>query len=386
MKRFFLSLLAPLALLYSCNEPMEIKDWSFEISAQAAFNEQDMKSTLYLKLDKGCPEQAYKVTYTIDDDPSTSATEQIKFDDSFKASIKLPDLEVGDHQISLQYTTENFQQQGHCDFKVTVGEFKIHAEVNTGSTTSSALLVSLVQGRSTERYSVKVRIEDKVVAQQDNINFEKTPIVSLALPLLRPGEHMTEVSVSDGRATKEIEVKFIEPLRQPNLDMAIERSASTGRTRFRITSNPYNLSVAVYDSLVVKGRCDYHVCSYIEDNTENKTAYKEMCDIVEIDRFVPAIGTWYNLTDTQTKEDIITSQFMENSKWSGSWSNTGDGGFEYIKVSDGYSYFKIESSTHHLQVDFEKLDGITVNVTNSERDVILNKVPISKGKYSYKLK
>lgn len=373
-------------LLASCNEPMEIKDWSFEISAQAVFNEQDMKSTLYLKLDKGCPEQAYKVTYTIDDDPSTSVTEQIKFDDAFKASIKLPDLKVGDHQITLQYTTENFQSQGHCDFKVTVGEFKIHAEVNTGSTTSSALLISLVQGRSTERYSVKVRIKDTVVAQQENINFEKTPIVSLALPLLRPGEHKTEVTVSDGRATKEMEVKFTEPLRHPNLDMAIERSASTGRTRFRITNNPYNLSVAVYDSLVVKGRCDYHVCSYIEDHTENKTAFKEMCDIVEIDRFVPAIGTWYNLTDTQTKEDIITSQFMENSKWSGSWSSTGEGGFEYIKVSDGYSYFKIESSTHHLQVDFEKLDGITVNVTNSERDVILNKVPISKGKYSYKLK
>lgn len=373
-------------LLASCNEPMEIKDWSFEISAQAVFNEQDMKSTLYLKLDKGCPEQAYKVTYTIDDDPSTSATEQIKFDDAFKASIKLPDMEVGDHQITLQYTTENFQSQGHCDFKVTVGEFKIHAEVNTGSTTSSALLVSLVQGRSTERYSVKVRIEDKVVAQQENINFEKTPIVSLALPLLRPGEHKTEVTVSDGRATKEMEVKFTEPLRQPNLDMSIERSTSTGRTRFKITSNPYNLSVSVYDSLVVKGRCDYHVCSYIEDHTENKTAYKEMCDIAEIDRFVPVVGTWYNLTDTQTKEDIITSQFMENSKWSGSWSNKGDGGFEYIKVSDGYSYFKIESSTHHLQVDFEKLDGITVNVTNSERDVILNKVPINKGKYSYKLK
>lgn len=386
MKRLILSLLTPMILLASCNEPMEIKDWSFEISAQAVFNEQDMKSTLYLKLDKGCPEQAYKVTYTIDDDPSTSATEQIKFDDAFKASIKLPDLEVGDHQITLQYTTENFQFQGHCDFKVTVGEFKIHAEVNTGSTTSSALLVSLVQGRSTERYSVKVCIEDKVVAQQENINFEKTPIVSLALPLLRPGEHKTEVTVSDGRATKEMEVKFTEPLRQPNLDMSIERSTSTGRTRFKITSNPYNLSVSVYDSLVVKGRCDYHVCSYIEDHTENKTAYKEMCDIAEIDRFVPVVGTWYNLTDTQTKEDIITSQFMENSKWSGSWSNTGDGGFEYIKVSDGYSYFKIESSTHHLQVDFEKLDGITVNVTNSERDVILNKVPINKGKYSYKLK
>ncbi|MCQ2133982.1 MAG: hypothetical protein MJY88_03350 [Bacteroidales bacterium] len=386
MKRLILSLLTPMILLASCNEPMEIKDWSFEISAQAVFNEQDMKSTLYLKLDKGCPEQAYKVTYTIDDDPSTSATEQIKFDDAFKASIKLPDMEVGDHQITLRYTTENFQSQGHCDFKVTVGEFKIHAEVNTGSTTSSALLVSLVQGRSTERYSVKVRIEDKVVAQQENINFEKTPIVSLALPLLRPGEHKTEVTVSDGRATKEMEVKFTEPLRQPNLDMSIERSTSTGRTRFKITSNPHNLSVSVYDSLVVKGRCDYHVCSYIEDHTENKTAYKEMCDIAEIDRFVPVVGTWYNLTDTQTKEDIITSQFMENSKWSGSWSNTGDGGFEYIKVSDGYSYFKIESSTHHLQVDFEKLDGITVNVTNSERDVILNKVPINKGKYSYKLK
>ena len=66
-----------------------------------------------------------------------------------------------------------------------------------------------------------------------------------------------------------------------------------------VRSNPYGLSVAVKDSLVVKGS-DYHVCSYYEDRVDYKTANKEVCDIVELDRFVPMVGRWYNLTDTQS--------------------------------------------------------------------------------------
>ena len=80
----------------------------------------------------------------------------------------------------------------------------------------------------------------------------------------------------------------------------------------------------------------------------------------------------------------MTSQSIPNSTWSAEWSNTGEGGYDYFQVPDGLSYFKVESSTHHMSVDFETLLGVTVRVTNSEKTVIWNKVPIGES-YSYKL-
>lgn len=385
MKRIILALL-PCLLLFSCVKPSSVRDLSFQISSRAVFDENEMKSTLHLSLDKGCPENSYTLNCTIDDDPSLSFSEVIPFGDDMKASILLPDLEIGSHELALEYSTDVYRQKGICKLEVTVGNFAVHAEVNTESVSRSTLMVSLVQGRPTEAYSVSAKIKGTTIAEMDGIDFRKTPIASLPLPVQRPGSYDLDVIASDGRTSVSSKVSYKEPLRHPELNMEIARSLSTGKTRFRVTSNPYGLSVAVYDSLVVKGRCDYHVCSVYEDRVDYKTAYKEACDIAELTRFVPVIGTWYNLTDTQTKEDIITSQFMSNSKWSGSWSNTGEGGFEYTQVDDGVSFFKIVSSTHHMKLAFEVIDGITVNVSNSERDVVLNGTVIPSGRYSYKLK
>lgn len=388
MKARLIAIMAAVAALAcSCGERIiEVTDTSFRISAQAVFSEENLASTLYLTLEKGCRDDQYQVSCTIDGNPGTSFDSSVKFSASGRAEIPLPELEVGSHRLGLEYSTDNYRQEDVCVLEVTLGKFDIHAEVSTESSTRSALLVSLVQGRATEVYSVKVTSEGETIAKMDGIDFRSTPIVSIPLPLMRPGSYNLDVSASDGRTDISTRVSFREPLRYTEVNMEIARSSSTGKTRFRVTSNPYDLSVAVYDSLVVKGRCDYHVCSYIEDRLDYKTSYLVNCDIVDLPRFQPSTGTWYNLTDTQTKEDLITNQRIANSTWRGHWDDSGEGGWQYAQEPDGYSYYTIESSAHHMTLAFEVIDGITVNVTNSERDVFINKVAVPVGRYSYRLR
>lgn len=394
MRQFQLAILGALLLAFtSCNDVIAVTDYSFEFSGRHYASGDD--NYISLTLEDGCPLQKYGVSYVIDSDPSLVLTDdsgsQVKTGSSHDFSKgpkawRLPLLRIGEHEVDFTITGENFSQTMKVPFSVTSEPFSLHAEVKSDlSAGTSTLLLSLAEGIADKDYTGFVYVDDVVVDKNGfKVNFRTTPILSLVMPLVRPGSHAIRVEIGDGKGSDSLSFLYDEPLRYPDVQVEISRSPSTGKTRFMVRSNPYGLSVAVRDSLVVKGRCDYHVCSSYEDRVDNKTAYKELCDISQYDRFVPVVGRWYDLTDTQSKEDIITSQFMANSTWSGYWSNTGEGGYEYVQVADGYSHYKIESSTHHMSVDIETLLGVTVHVTNSEKTVIWNKVPIGES-YSYKL-
>lgn len=394
MKKYFHILLAAVSLLCSCDPTnISVVDNSFNFVAKSSAN--GTQNYIHLTLESGCNEARYEVSYLIDDDPSmvlmddksgefaSGSTVDFK---SRAVAWRLPVLRKGDHGITFTIRTDEYEQVLKYQFSISSEPFAIHAEVKSdlGAGTST-LLLSLAEGVADKEYKGHVFIDEEDIDKRGfTVNFKTTPILSVVIPLVRPGSHNITVVMEDELSKEEVSFLYEEPLRYPDMQVEISRSPSTGKTRFMVRSNPYGLSVAVKDSLVVKGRCDYHVCSYYEDRVDYKTAYKEVCDIVELDRFVPVVGRWYNLTDTQSKEDIITSQSIANSTWKGEWSNTGEGGFEYSQVPDGYSYYKIESSTHNMTIDFETLLGVTVHVTNSERDVVINGTPIRQT-YDYKL-
>ena len=394
MRHSYIALAGALLLvLSSCNDVMSVTDYSFEFSGRHYTSGDD--NYISLTLEDGCPLQKYEVTYVIDDDPTLTLCDDkgtvVKSGSSHDfgkgpKAWRLPLLRIGEHMVSFGISGENYSQSLKVPFSITSEPFSLHAEVKSDlSAGTSTLLLSLAEGIADKDYTGFVYVDDELVDKNGFVvNFRNTPILSIVMPLVRPGSHAIRVEIGDGRGGDSLSFLYDETLRYPDLQVEISRSPSTGKTRFMVRSNPYGLSVAVRDSLVVKGRCDYHVCSSYEDRVDNKTAYKELCDISQYDRFVPVVGRWYDLTDTQSKEEIITSQFMANSTWSSYWSNTGEGGYEYVQVADGYSHYKIESSTHHMSVDFETLLGVTVHVTNSEKTVIWNKVPIGES-YSYKL-
>ena len=108
-----------------------------------------------------------------------------------------------------------------------------------------------------------------------------------------------------------------------------------------------------------------------------------MCDVVELSRFVPETGRWYDLTATALLETTMTNCTIKNTKWVSEWLDVMDGIEQWWEVDDGYANFVVVSSTHHLTVDFESLLGVRVNVTCPTETVVWNGEEVKGGSYSY---
>ena len=376
----------------SCNGVIAVTDYSFEFSGRHYASVDD--NYISLTLEEGCPLQKYGVAYVIDSDPSLVLTDdsgsQVKSGSSHDFSKgpkawRLPILRIGEHEVDFTITGENFSQVLKVPFSVTSEPFSLHAEVSTDqSAGTSTLLLTLAQGVADRDYDGKVSIDGEEIKGLDfKVNFKKTPILKLNLPLARPGTHDVDVELTHGDQVRSASFRFTEPLRYPDVDVEIARSPSTGKTRLMVRSNPYSLSLAVRDSLVVRGYCKYHRCSYIEDRLDYFTEWKELCDVVTLERSVPKTGFWYDLTATELLETTLTNISIKNTRWDAVWNNAFEGFLEYFVVDDGLSFFEVDSTVHYIKLDFEALLGVKVNVTCTDETVVLNGTPVEGGKHSY---
>ena len=393
MRQFHLAILAALLLVFtSCNGVIAVTDYSFKFSGRHYASVDD--NYISLTLEEGCPLQKYGVAYVIDSDPSLVLTDdsgsQVKTGSSHDfskgpKSWRLPPLRIGEHEVDFTITGENFSQVLKVPFSVTSEPFSLHAEVSTDqSAGTSTLLLTLAQGVADRDYDGKVSIDGEEIKGLDfKVNFKKTPILKLNLPLARPGTHDVDVELTHGDQVRSASFRFTEPLRYPDVDVEIARSPSTGKTRLMVRSNPYSLSLAVRDSLVVRGYCKYHRCSYIEDRLDYFTEWKELCDVVTLERSVPKTGFWYDLTATELLETTLTNISIKNTRWDAVWNNAFEGFMEYFVVDDGLSFFEVDSTVHYIKLDFEALLGVKVNVTCTDETVVLNGTPVEGGKHSY---
>ena len=393
MRQFHLAILAALLLVFtSCNGVIAVTDYSFKFSGRHYASVDD--NYISLTLEDGCPLQKYGVAYVIDSDPSLVLTDdsgsQVKSGSSHDFSKgpkawRLPILRIGEHEVDFTITGENFSQVLKVPFSVTSEPFSLHAEVSTDqSAGTSTMLLTLAQGVADRDYDGTVSIDGERVKGLDfKVNFKQTPILKLNLPLARPGTHDVDVELTHGDQVRSASFRFTEPLRYPDVDVEIARSPSTGKTRLMVRSNPYSLSLAVRDSLVVRGYCKYHRCSYIEDRLDYFTEWKELCDVVTLERSVPKTGFWYDLTATVLLETTLTNISIKNTRWDAVWNNAFEGFMEYFVVDDGLSFFEVDSTVHYIKLDFEALLGVKVNVTCTDETVVLNGTPVEGGKHSY---
>ena len=392
MKKTILFSVAALIVAVSCNEPIQVSDNSFEFEAKHLLSGED--NLITFSLEKGCPEKEYTLTYLIDSDPSLVLAEDggAPFEsgsalDFSKGPVtyRLPVLKAGEHLASFRLATELYSRESEMAFTVTYEPFSLHAEVSTDqSAGTSTMLLTLAQGVADRDYDGTVSIDGEEIKGLDfKVNFKKTPILKLNLPLVRPGTHDVTVKLTHGDQVRSASFRFTEPLRYPDVDVEIARSPSTGKTRLMVRSNPYSLSLAVRDSLVVRGYCKYHRCSNIEDRLDYFTEWKELCDVVTLERSVPKTGFWYDLTATELLETTLTNISIKNTRWDAVWNNAFEGFLEYFVVDDGMSFFEVDSTVHHIKLDFEALLGVRVNVTCTDETVVLNGTPVEGGKHSY---
>lgn len=396
MNRYITSILAPCLLCMaalSCDPaPIAVKDNSFTFSSRHYLSGEE--NLISLTLEKGCPQCDYTLDYVIDGDPSLMLSRQggaelpsgsaVSFRDG-PVSLLLPALAEGEHKASLTLSTEDYSIGGDLAFTVTFEPFSLHAEVSTDqSAGTSTMLLTLAQGVADRDYDGTVSIDGERVKGLDfKVNFKKTPILKLNLPLVRPGTHDVTVKLTHGDQVRSASFRFTEPLRYPDVDVEIARSPSTGKTRLMVRSNPYSLSLAVRDSLVVRGNCKYHRCSNVEGRLDYFTEWKELCDVVTIERSVPKTGFWYDLTATELLETTLSNITIKNTTWESEWLDIMDGVEQWWEVDDGYANYVVDSSVHHITLDFEALLGVRVNVTCTDETVVLNGTKVEGGKHSY---
>ena len=396
MRTPLLYILAPCLLcaaLLSCDPaPIAVEDNSFAFSVRHYLSgEENMVS---ITLDKGCPQCDYDMEYVIDSDPSLILSRQggesvpSGSSVSFKSgpvSFLLPALAEGEHMAQFRLSSEDYSTQVDAIFTITLEPFSLHAEVATDqSASTSTLLLSLSEGVMDRDYEGTVTLDGERVKGLDfKVNFKKTPILKLNLPLVRPGTHDVTVDLNHGDMQRSAAFKFTEPLRYPDVDVEIARSPSTGKTRLMVRSNPYSLSLAVRDSLVVRGNCKYHRCSNVEGRLDYFTEWKELCDVVTLERSVPKTGFWYDLTATELLETTLSNITIKNTTWESEWLDIMDGVEQWWEVDDGYANYVVDSSVHHITLDFEALLGVRVNVTCTDETVVLNGTQVEGGKHSY---
>ena len=386
------ALIAALIVAVSCNEPIQVSDNSFEFEAKHLLSGED--NLITFSLEKGCLEKEYTLTYLIDSDPSLILSDDgsIPFEsgspiDFSKGPVtyRLPVLMAGEHLASFRLATELYSRESEIAFTVTYEPFSLHAEVSTDqSAGTSTMLLTLAQGVADRDYEGTVSIDGERVKGLDfKVNFKQTPILKLNLPLVRPGTHDVDVELTHGDQVRSASFRFSEPLRYPDVDVEIARSPSTGKTRLMVRSNPYSLSLAVRDSLVVRGNCKYHRCSNVEGRLDYFTEWKELCDVVTLERSVPKTGFWYDLTATELLDTTLSNITIKNTKWVSEWLDVMDGIEQWWQVDDGYSNYVVDSSVHHITLDFEALLGVRVNVTCTDETVVLNGTKVEGGKHSY---
>lgn len=395
MKRTIAIISAALAAV-CCGEPvLQVTDNSFEFASKVEFVTEAMRARLTLTKLKGADTE-YTITCSIDGDPTllledaSGNTLSSRFTADFSQGPAivwtLPRLTSGTHSMEINIQSETISQNLYEEFSIVVDSFTVHAEVKAvAGDDRSSVLVSLTEGVRDRDYEGTVHVDGAEEGTAFSGNFATSPIITVPLPLLRPGWHEVEVRLTDGITTESASLPFDEPLRHSTIDVYISHNIGSGKTMMTVGPNPYGITFTVRDSLTVKGTCDYHRATSSEGSTVSYHEEKTLTDAAAIGPIVPKEGTKYMLADRDALERTMEDFVVENTTWKQEWKSDGEGYWAYTVVSDGVSHYKVTSSVDRLTATIEKIDGVTAVVHCSDEGFMWNGVTLGGADYSYRL-
>lgn len=380
MKQYFHTLFSPAlialgAILSSCNpSQIEVVDHSFDISAKVSYDRESMESTLALQLERGDSQNSYSVSYSIDGeyvpvllDQYGNAVKNI-FSLSFKSSpavrYSLSELRSGNHTLSFDISTDNHSIHLDCPFTVEVDRFSIHAEANTSSSVSSVVLVSLVSGRTDKLYEISIlSSEGETLATEKDVDFQSTPIVSVALPLLRPGQYSLHVEVSDGMTVQDAEIILQEPVRHPRMQVKLLYNSTTNSIGLAAVDNPYGLSLSAEVEGKVQGSVTVNLESgYFHGGPDRRTYTREIGDTFRRDAFVPVPGKTEELCCFNDLDRQMREQFMQSYVWVEGYDREQEEEGTWCLHFTMPEYFKVTGHTAAVRITYEKIEGVTVTL------------------------
>lgn len=303
MKTPLILLAAVAALLIPSCTPtaIDVVDKSYEIRSDVSFDKDALRSVVTFTLERGDADKTYEMTYSIDgeylsqmhDLSGNPVQNNFKLDFRRSPSVRyyIEGLPYGPHVLSLDISCDGITRHLDCPFDVPLDRFAFHAETNTGSSVSSAVMVSLLEGRTDKLYSVEVRSGDETLASCSDVDFSVTPICSAALPVMRPGTYPIDVILSDGLMTVSEELVLDEPVRFPEVRYSLKYNTISNSIELSVDRNPYRLWMRTETDMSVSGSCWVNLQTGYFHGGPNTTKHtKSLAESVSTDRLVPDAG------------------------------------------------------------------------------------------------
>ena len=370
--------------------PYKVNDYSFKMQADIEYDAVNLSHILFLSLLEGSRDDVYTISYTVDGGHSVKLKDiggqekGASFTEDFKdATIRSYDLsraEKGKHMMKMIISTRNYSQTLEIPYAVDALPFSIHAEMETGGS-SSVMMLTLKEGDAATEYNASIILDGKTIASP-KVNFSKNPIFRYTLPTTRPGKHDISVQLTDGYTVEKTSVSYSEPVRHPYIDITLKHNDSNGKHYMEIGSNPYDIELSFKTSLTITGKSTY--CTSTYEYYYSDITYASKTKTLSDSNSFSGIygGDSVTLIDRDALALKMTSSY-EMSNIMTYFPGEGDGECvgidEYRCTGQERSYYKITKEDLRIDINGEKVTGVTLRIKNNIGAMTLNGKSNSSG-------
>ena len=370
--------------------PYKVNDYSFRMQADIEYDAENLSHILFLSLLEGSRDDVYTISYTVDGGHSVKLKDiggqekGASFTEDFKdATIRSYDLsraEKGKHMMKMIISTRNYSQTLEIPYAVDALPFSIHAEMETGGS-GSVMMLTLKEGDAATEYNASIILDGKTVSSP-KVNFSRSPIFRYTLPTTRPGKHDVSVQLTDGYTVEKISVSYSEPVRHPYIDITLKHNDSNGKHYMEIGSNPYDIELSFKTSLTITGKSTY--CTSTYEYYYSDITYASKTKTLSDSNSSSGIygGDSVTLIDRDALALKMTSSY-EMSNIMTYFPGEGDGECvgidEYRCTGQERAYYKITKEDLKIDINGEKVTGVTLRVKNQIGTMSLNGKTNSSG-------
>ena len=373
------------------NLPYTVNDYSFNVKADIEYDSENLSHVLFLSLLKGSRNETYTITYTVDGGHSVKLMDTAgkelgaSFIENFvDATIRSYDLsrsDKGKHNMQIIISTKDYAQTLDIPYAVEALPFTIHAEMNTSGSNTSVMMLTLKDGDSSIDYNANIQIDGKTVASP-KVNFSQSPIFKYSLPTTRPGKHDVSVELTDGYTVEKESVSYNEPVRHPYIDINLKYNENSGKHYAEIDSNPYDIELSFKTSLTITGKSTY--CTSTYEYYYSDITYASKTKTLSDSNSSSGIygGDSVTLIDRDALALKMTSSY-EMSNIMTYFPGDGDGECvgidEYRCTGQERAYYKITKEDLKIDINGEKVTGVTLRIKNNIGAMTLNGKSNSSG-------
>ena len=332
----------------SCDEHvLDVKDSAFTVDVAVEQDGTEDSWSLYVTLLSGERDSDYSMDYMIDGSPVLSLTSSgselahgasLSFKQNTVRTFTLPGLSYGQHTIWVRVYTDSHSEQKDVTFNIASSAPAFHAETYTESVKTSAVLVSLTAGETDRLYRITVSEDGQMLASMSDVDFSDSPLTTVMLPVLRPGEHELSVVLSDGRSSVEQPLSLKEPVRYPVVSGSLSYDEKSNSIMLAVDENPYALYMEAYSFMTVDGTVSVNTQSgYFYGGPFKRSLSKSLSGETASERIVPEAGKFYALCCFDDLDEDMEGETEESWVWGQQWRDSGDGSSEFGWVCLGFT-------------------------------------------------